>query len=119
MVQPERLAAWVLLSDLFLDTSFDDDYRRILAARLSELPFTVAELENILHQEVAPAFAFNLMDIAGEWAGWSDEDVAKIVARSQRPRFARRWRNDLKARLAMPMVQGEWLKVAALINVDQ
>ncbi|OWV85250.1 hypothetical protein ATY78_25920 [Rhizobium sp. R635] len=70
------------MSDLFLDTELETgDYRRI-AGVLKISGYSLAELRLILEDEVAPAFASNLLSVAGEWAGWSENDVETIMLQS-------------------------------------
>jgi hypothetical protein len=77
-----RLPVWHAFSDLFLDTELQaDDYRRIAAA-LRSSGYTPAELRAILADEVGPAFSFNLLDIAGEWSGWTEQAVREIMLSS-------------------------------------
>jgi len=75
----QRLPVWTILSDLFLDTLFDDaDYDRI-AAVLLRSPYKRTEIEQILRREVSPAFAGNLFSIAGEWERWSEDEVKEVM----------------------------------------
>ena len=90
---PAREAVWCALSDLYLDTDpalFHDAAARTLAAS----PYDAATLRAILIDEVHPAFAFNLIDIAGVWEGfdpdWVRERVHTVRARP-------RWRRALWA----------------------
>ena len=64
-----RRAVWQALSDLFLDTdtSLSREWR---ARQLSQSPYSLDELEEILVTEVYPACRGNLFSIAGEWAGF-------------------------------------------------
>ena len=70
------------MSDLFLDT--DTSLSRESRVReLSESPYSIAELEEILITEVYPACRGNLFSIAGEWAGFDPEWLeAKIRRRA-------------------------------------
>lgn len=83
-----RRIAWEALSDLYLDTdtSLSRDWR---VERLLETPYTVDELETILAEEVHPVCRWNLMCIAGEWAGfdsvWLEERILHNLA--SRPWF--------------------------------
>lgn len=90
---PAREAVWCALSDLYLDTDpalFHDAAARALAAS----PYDAHTLRAILIDEVHPAFAFNLIDIAGVWEGfdpdWVRERVHTVRARP-------RWRRALWA----------------------
>lgn len=77
----ERRAVWIAQADLFLDT----DVRLWFAyiARVTAASkYTLEELEAICRDEVAPIVESNLLDIAGEWAGFPDEWlVNSIVSR--------------------------------------
>ncbi|MBC8731289.1 hypothetical protein [Paraburkholderia sp. UCT2] len=125
MLKPDeverRLPVWVALSELFLDAEFDEIACRYVAERLRCSGFGLQELEDILRDEVAPAFLPNLL-VAGEWSGWSPEAVRDIVLshlekQSNRPRLPvilrRRWRQ-----WTMEPVARDWEKVkATLISV--
>ena len=78
-----RLPVWQALSDLFLDTEQQDEDYRHIARALNESRYDKTELRRILDREVAPAFAFNLFDIAGHWGGWTREQVLDLVTRAQ------------------------------------
>jgi hypothetical protein len=72
-----RERAWIVLSELFRDTEtqsfeYDDIARTLLAEGL-----TSAQAEAILFGEVAPVFGKNLVSVAGNWTGWSDEFVVR------------------------------------------
>jgi hypothetical protein len=110
-----RLPVWSAFSELFLDTELQaDDYRRIVAA-LRASGYAPAELRAILADEVGPAFLFNLLDVAGEWSGWSEDEVREIMLRSLRsgnrmPALA--W---LKRRLCRRHIAEAWEKIEALL----
>jgi hypothetical protein len=79
------------LSDLFLDTELsEDDYRKI-AAVLHSSGYSLEELRGILFDEVGPAFAFNMMDIAGEWYSWDANEVREIMCRSLERSTVGKW----------------------------
>ena len=73
-----RRAVWIAQTDLFLDTDVRLHYAH-LAYVAANSPFSLAELESIFRDEVAPVFEYNLMDIAGEWAMFADDDVIESV----------------------------------------
>jgi hypothetical protein len=64
-----RRPVWQALSNLFLDTdtSLSRDWR---VNQLARSPYSIAELEQILVNEVYPICRTNLFCIAGEWAGF-------------------------------------------------
>lgn len=110
----KRLPVWHAMSDLFLDTQLEpEDYRRI-ARVLRESSCSSSEARQILEEEVAPAFTFNLNDIAGEWAGWSEEQVREIMLRS----LARRSNSPiawLRRRAHSAYLRREWEKIQPLL----
>lgn len=112
-----RLPVWTVLSELFLDTSFDDaDYDRIAAALLRS-PYRPAEIEQILRYEVSPAFSGNLLSIAGEWERWSEEEVEEIMQRWFDRLSAKGWLAWIKARLTARVIPADWHPIAARLNV--
>jgi hypothetical protein len=78
-----RRPVWEALSTFFLDTdiSLSRDYRaRILAVS----PYSLSELDAILADEVFPVCRWNLLTVAGEWAGfdeqWLDSELQSTLA---------------------------------------
>lgn len=75
----QRHPVWCALAELFLDTELQStDYDHI-ATVISKAELSVREAEKILKEEVAPVFTPNVVGVAGEWAGWSEEFVTKRV----------------------------------------
>ena len=74
-----RERVWIALADLFLDTDVRIWYVTTVRT-ISKSPFSLEELKYILDREVTPALQGNLLDIAGEWAGFDDDWVVKAVA---------------------------------------
>jgi len=110
------MPVWSALSDLFLDTELQPDQERRIARELSASGYSREELWRIFYDEVAPAFAFNLLDIAGEWAMWSEDEVREIMLASLRSgsRFpAMAW---LKKRLFRRHLEREWARLSALLT---
>jgi len=78
------LPVWDELASLFLDT----DYLGIvgpatIAERLRKSGLSADELERILLDEVLPAFAFNLRDVAGEWAAWHPDFLVERMTQAR------------------------------------
>jgi hypothetical protein len=107
-----RLPVWCAMSDAFLDTELDAHNYRHMADVVREQGFTIAEAKAIFHTEVAPAFAANLLSVAGEWAGWSEQTVrARVLATMNQP-FA-----GFVLRLTLTCVLGaEWAQIAAHLD---
>ena len=100
-----RRPVWDALSSLFLDTdtSLSREWR---AKLLSTSPYSLEQLHYILVDEVYPICRWNLLSIAGEWAGF---DLAwlegKILRRLRSPlRFLHR----ANLGRVMVLLSGEW-----------
>jgi len=91
----ERLPIWCALSELFVDTAFDDTAADTVARALRESGLPADELERILLDEVAPVFHRNLF--AGNWTGWNPEEVRALVTEHLAGQ------ETLAARLARPL----------------
>ena len=109
----ERMPVWEALSEFFLDNELQpDDYERI-AQKLAVTTYTEREIEEILISEVCPVCKWNLLSIAGEWAGFNQDWLKKKISPrfGKRPRFrslfvlrhrwlyARHW-NKIKTRMS-------------------
>jgi hypothetical protein len=68
-----RLPIWQALSELFLDTELQPYQYAYIARTIREQSLSVQEAEAILWQEIFPVMATNLIQVAGEWAGWTDQ----------------------------------------------
>jgi hypothetical protein len=113
-----RLPVWHAFSELFLDTELQpDDYSRIVD-RLRSSGFERAELQRILEEEVAPAFIFNLLDVAGEWCSWSAEQVREIVLHSLSPRWSPPPVQWLRRQAYRRHTSEEWAKIEPLLGRD-
>lgn len=74
-----RLPVWVALSDTFLDTELEPEAYRYIAAEIARAGYNEDEGETIYREDVVPAFAGNLLGVAGEWSGWPPEFVRNRV----------------------------------------
>ncbi|MCA0175458.1 MAG: hypothetical protein LCH73_04090 [Proteobacteria bacterium] len=82
-----RRPVWEALSDLFLDTDTSLS-RAWRVQQLAHSPYTIAELQAILVDEVYPICRANLLSVAGEWSGF---DLAWLEGRILR-RLSSRFR---------------------------
>lgn len=103
-----RRAVWIAQADLFLDTDVRLHYVH-LAQVAAGSPYSIAELEEIFRDEVAPVYESNLLQIAGEWAGWPD---AAVVARIEEYLAGNPPRPYAMATQAFE----DWLDVAVLVR---
>jgi hypothetical protein len=109
----ERLPVWEALSEFFLDTELQPDDHERIAKTLAASSYTEEEIEEILIDEVCPVCRFNMLSMAGEWAGFHPDWLKEKIGRrfGRRPRFrsffilrhrwmyARHW-NKIKPQIA-------------------
>jgi hypothetical protein len=88
-----RRPVWIAMADLFLDTDVRIWYAH-MARVLADSPFSLPELRQILDNEVTPALQGNLLDIAGEWAGFDNEWVVGEIRHGLGQRHALRVNMD-------------------------
>lgn len=92
-----RLPVWQAMTDFFLDTELTATAISHIAKTCAASPYSTRELRRIMFLEVWPAFLPNLLSVAGEWVGWTDQYVQERVLESYRPRIYLSWRaNPLK-----------------------
>lgn len=89
----ERRLIWKALSELYLDTELQDSDFRDIVSILLKSPFTFEEIREIDQYEVFPVLFFNLLNPAGQWAGFEEERLVKNIlswlgSRSQLDIFA-------------------------------
>jgi hypothetical protein len=86
-----RMPVWIALSQLFLDTELQEDDHQRIARVLASSPYPEKKLDEILRFEVTPVLKWNLLSVAGEWAGfdekWLREKLVPLIDR--RPLFRR------------------------------
>lgn len=92
-----RNEARAVLSELFVDRELDARELAVLSERLRATRLSIAEIERIYFDEVAPVLHLNLQTPAGEWSGfdqtWLQQEIEK---RARRPALLpralrRRW----------------------------
>jgi hypothetical protein len=92
-----RTPVWLAMSEFFLDTELTEVTISYIARICAASPYSMGELERIMFIEVYPAFVSNLLSVAGEWAGWSEDFVRKRVLETYKPRLYLPWRmNPIK-----------------------
>ena len=75
-----RQPVWEALSDMFLDTDTSLS-RQWRAEQLVASPYSIEQLEFILIDEVYPVCRYNLLSVAGEWAGFDPEWLQANILR--------------------------------------
>lgn len=88
-----RRPVWAALSEFWLDTELNSEHFDTIASVLAASPYSIAEARDIHKYEVAPVVAWNLLDVAGEWAGFDAELLC------ERCRQQAEQRNSISSRL--------------------
>lgn len=78
-----RKPVWIALSDLFLDTDVTLHYDYIVRT-CSDSTYSLDELKLILQNEVTPAVSGNMLNVAGEWAGFNEAWLVRTINRKLR-----------------------------------
>ena len=82
----ERKPIWIALSDFYLDTELQEsDFKRI-AHTISESPYSIEQVKEINKYELFPVLQWNLISVAGEWAGFNEELLVKFITDSLQKR---------------------------------
>ena len=104
-----RRPVWDVMSDVFLDTETRWEMPRIALA-LARSGYSAAELEAIWEHEIVPECAWNLLQVAGEWALFVvDEDRLTERAEGKRSLL------DRMMGVASPLVLGsQWRAIKAM-----
>ena len=118
-----RRPVWLALSDLFLDTDVNL-FREGNARRLAATSYSLEELDMILREEVYPACSFNLLSVAGEWAGFdADWLERRILSGGPLPRpwwrrLGRYLRLGWSVPVRLPQEWSEWRQEVARLRQD-
>jgi len=83
MIKPlhikERKPVWIALSDFYLDRELQDYNFQYIAKIILESPYTFEEIKIINMYEVFPVLQPNLLQPAGEWAGFNEEWLIEAI----------------------------------------
>ncbi|NMM38439.1 MAG: hypothetical protein HHJ09_13215 [Glaciimonas sp.] len=77
----KRMYVWIALSELFTDSELTASDKNRLAEQLKISGYPLTEIETILRDEVLPTFSGNLLAVAGNWSGWSDEEIRERITK--------------------------------------
>jgi hypothetical protein len=98
--------AWIALADMFRDTELQPSDVNTIARTLVEAGLNSKHAHAVLFDEVAPVFGKNLISVAGNWDGWSDE----FVVREVQAYLARRQQRTLRRFFSFEGLVGAWIK---------
>jgi hypothetical protein len=106
----ERMPIWDAFSEFFLDTELQARDHERIARILAASRYSEKELDGILAHEVYPVCKWNMLCVAGEWAGFHPEWIKEKMA----PRYDKRpiFRFGFRHRW---MYGRHWTKVRAQI----
>ncbi|MGC5746870.1 DUF7079 family protein [Chryseobacterium sp. NFX27] len=83
MIKPlyikERKPVWIALSDFYLDTELQDYNFQYIAKIILESSYTFEEIKIINMYEVFPVLQPNLLQPAGEWAGFNEKWLIEAI----------------------------------------
>lgn len=83
MIKPlhikERKPVWIALSDFYLDTELQDYNFQYITQIILESPYTFEEIQIINMYEVFPVLQPNLLQPAGEWAGFNEKWLIEAI----------------------------------------
>lgn len=112
----ERLSVWTALSQFYLDTELTEEELLRITTLLRQSPFSREEIVGILRDEVAPAFTFNLLSIAGEWTFWTEEEVQTIIEQWLAQKSDRRWFVRLRNRFRPVIIPSQWAQIVKALD---
>ncbi|PRX53673.1 DUF7079 family protein [Flagellimonas meridianipacifica] len=78
----ERKPIWIALSDFYLDTELQESDFIHIAHKIIESPYSFEKVREIDKYEVFPILQPNLMNVAGEWAGFDEEWLVNQIKES-------------------------------------
>jgi hypothetical protein len=83
---PRRRKVWQSLSELYLDTRLDRRGLVQIAVVLADTGYSVPQLEEILYRELHPVLLPNVLQEAGDFAGFDAEWLEQQILKDRRTR---------------------------------
>lgn len=113
----DRKPLWNALSDFYLDTELTaDDFKRI-AKIFKSSKYNLSQIRAIDKYEVFPVLQPNLLNIAGEWAGFPEKWFYEtIVDRLKQRKFIHKIMLEVSHRMYRWMTKDYWQKVTEAYN---
>lgn len=105
-----RADVWVALSELFIDTQLTGIDKARIVDKLKKTGYTLSETEQILEDEVFPAFSNNLLAVTGNWSGWPEDEVKQKVTKQLNSSASNsfKWWRRLRIKL---LLGNDWLDI--------
>lgn len=112
-----RIAVWEAMADHFLDTETRQWIPKT-ALTCVKAGYTLVEARDIWRFEVTPAVRFNLLSVAGEWAGWDREWLVDRILGMRSGWFNQPGIvSDIAFRLSVGSYLGDWVAIERCIAV--
>lgn len=110
---------WEDLSDLWNNTELFDYQLKYIAEKMRSSGYSLAELEKILAEEVAPVVYGNVFSYGGTWTGfdseWLYKGILENLKKQKRNPIYRAWvKSNLGKFVMTKMIQEDWKKVVEL-----
>jgi hypothetical protein len=104
-----RKPIWIAISAFYLDTELQESDFQGIAEIIIKSKFSFEEIRAIDKYEIFPVLKYNLLQVAGEWAGF-DEDwlVENITLRLHRKSKFRRVKIEISYWLFQWMCKDYW-----------
>jgi len=115
-----REPIWLALSELWLDTELTERDLDHIASVMARSKYSLGELRDIYLYEVAPVLYPNLLNVAGEWAGFNEGWLyGKIKEEVRRSSPARRLFHRLKKPLTTYETERHWRALAEKVSAQR
>ena len=112
-----RKPVWSALSELWLDTELTEHDLNHIASAMARSKYSLRELRAIYLYEVAPVVYSNLMNDAGEWAGFNEEWLySEIEAKLRNTNLLKRLLVRLKKPLMTFATERHWEVLAKKVS---
>lgn len=114
-----RKPLWEDLSDLWNNTELFDYQLKYIAEKMRSSGYSLAELEEILAEEVAPVVYGNVFSYGGTWTGfdseWLYKGILENLKKQKRNPIYRAWVKSSLGKFVMTkMIEEDWKKVVEL-----
>jgi hypothetical protein len=112
-----REPIWLALSELWLDTELTERDLNHIASVMAGSKYSLGQLRDIYLYEVAPVLYTNLLNVAGEWAGFDEAWLfRRIKEEVRRSSPARRFLHRLKKPLMTYATERHWRALAEKVG---
>lgn len=117
----KRKLVWQALSEFYLDTELDKYDYAYICKLFTDSGYTLEELKDIDTYEVFPTLKFNLLGIAGEWAGFEEEWLSEKCQQNLRKKSNAPWKimTKLASSSLSWMRNSHWKSVSKIMSKEE